>query len=57
MDVGSSLALGIDTKSSVLLILSLFLTTLGLRTGRTILLHGVVLLLIFVVYVFTTVVP
>jgi Ca2+:H+ antiporter len=54
---GSRLELGIDTKSSVLLILSLFLMALVLRTGRTIVLHGVVLLVIFVVYVFTTVVP
>jgi Ca2+:H+ antiporter len=54
---GSKLKLGIETKSSVLLILSLFLTTLVLRTGRTIMLHGVVLIVIFVVYVFTTVVP
>ena len=53
----SRLELGIDTKSSVLLILSLFLTALVLRTGRTILLHGVVLLVIFVVYLFTTIVP
>jgi Ca2+/H+ antiporter len=28
-----------------------------LRTGRTIILHGVVLLVIFSVYLFTTVVP
>jgi Ca2+:H+ antiporter len=54
---GSRLELGIDTKSSVLLILSLFLMALVLRTGRTIVLHGVILLVIFVVYLFTTVVP
>jgi Ca2+:H+ antiporter len=54
---GSTLELGINTESSVLLILSLFLMTLILRTGRTIVLHGVILLVIFVVYVFTTVVP
>jgi Ca2+/H+ antiporter len=29
----------------------------ALRTGRTIILHGVVLLTVFVVYLFTTVVP
>ena len=51
------LVLGIDTKSTVLLILSLFITTVALRTGRTIVLHGIVLLVIFVVYLFTTVVP
>ena len=51
------LQLGIDTKSTVLLTLSLFVATLALRTGRTITLHGVVLLTLFVVYLFTTVVP
>jgi Ca2+:H+ antiporter len=53
----TELVLGIDTKSTVLLILSLFITALALRTGRTIVLHGIVLLVIFVVYLFTTVVP
>jgi Ca2+:H+ antiporter len=53
----TQLVLGIDTKSSVLLMLSLFVTTVALRTGRTIILHGVVLLVVFVVYLFTTVVP
>ena len=51
------LALGIDTKSTVLLILSLFVTVIALRTGRTIILHGIVLLVVFVVYLFTIVVP
>jgi Ca2+:H+ antiporter len=51
------LQLGIDTKSTVLLMVSLFVATLALRTGRTITLHGVVLLTLFVVYLFTTVVP
>jgi Ca2+:H+ antiporter len=51
------LMLGIDTKSTVLLMLSLFITAIALRTGRTILMHGIVLLVIFVVYLFTTVVP
>src|SRR6202042_2703210 len=48
----TDLVLGIDNKSTVLLILSLFITTVALRTGRTI-----VLLVIFIVYLFTTVVP
>jgi Ca2+:H+ antiporter len=51
------LRLGIDSKSSLLLMLSLFVAVLVLRTGRTIILHGVVLLTVFVVYLFTTVVP
>jgi Ca2+:H+ antiporter len=53
----TELVLGIDTKSTVLLILSLFITAIALRTGRTIVLHGIVLLVIFVVYLFMTVVP
>jgi Ca2+:H+ antiporter len=53
----TDLVLGIDTKSTVLLMLSLFITAIALRTGRTILMHGIVLLVIFVVYLFTTVVP
>jgi Ca2+:H+ antiporter len=53
----TELVLGIDNKSTLLLILSLFVTAIALRTGRTIVLHGIVLLVIFVVYLFTTVVP
>ncbi|HXA37031.1 MAG TPA: hypothetical protein VNW26_11895 [Steroidobacteraceae bacterium] len=53
----SHLRLGLDAKSSLLLMLSLFLSVLVLRTGRTIILHGIVLLTLFVVYLFTTVVP
>lgn len=53
----TQLVLGIDAKATVLLMLSLFITAVALRTGRTILLHGIVLLVIFVVYLFTTVVP
>jgi len=53
----SHLRLGIDAKSTLLLMLSLFVTVLSLRTGRTMILHGVVLLTVFVVYLFMTVVP
>ena len=53
----TKLVLGIDTKSTVLLMLSLFVGAIALRTGRTIFLHGIVLLVIFVVYLFTTIVP
>ena len=53
----TELRLGLDSKSSLLLMLSLFVLTVALRTGRAILLHGVVLLVVFVVYLFTTVVP
>jgi Ca2+:H+ antiporter len=55
--MNSHLILGIDPKSTVLLMLSLFVAALTLRTGRTIILHGVVLLVVFVVYLFTTIVP
>jgi Ca2+:H+ antiporter len=55
--MNSHLRLGIDSKSSLLLMLSLFVAALVLRTGRTIILHGIVLLTVFVVYLFTTVVP
>jgi Ca2+:H+ antiporter len=51
------LRLGLDSKSSLLLMLSLFVAVMALRTGRTIILHGVVLLTVFVVYLFTTIVP
>lgn len=49
--------LGIDTKSTMLLLLSLFTIMLSFGTGRTTVLQGVVLLVIFAVYLFTTVVP
>ena len=54
---GWTLTLGLDTKSSVLLVLSLFVATLSLGTGRTTVLQGVVHLVIFAAYLFTTVVP
>jgi Ca2+:H+ antiporter len=54
---GWTLTLGIDAKESVLLLLSLFVATLSLGTGRTTVLQGVVHLVIFVVYLFMTLVP
>ncbi|HYH16780.1 MAG TPA: ionic transporter y4hA [Flavisolibacter sp.] len=54
---GLTVALGIDTKSIVLLVLSLFTIMLSFGTGRTNVLQGVVLLVIFAVYLFTTIVP
>jgi Ca2+:H+ antiporter len=54
---GIPLTLGIDIKSTVLFLLSLFIILLSLRTGRTTILQGVVLLIIFAVYIFTTIVP
>ena len=55
--LGITVSLGIDLKSTVLLLLSLFVTVLSLSTGRTTVLPGVVLLVIGAVYLFTTVVP
>ncbi len=54
---GMTVTLGIDTKSTLLLILSLFTIMLSFGTGRTTILQGIVLLVIFGVYLFTTVVP
>ena len=54
---GWTLILGIDMKSTVLLLLALFLSALSLVTGRTNILQGVILLVIFAVYLFTTVIP
>jgi Ca2+:H+ antiporter len=55
--LGRQLVLGINTESTALLVLTLWITATALRTGRTIILHGIVLLVIFVVYLFTTIVP
>jgi len=35
------------------LLLSLFVAALALRTGRTIVLHGIALLVVFAIYLFT----
>ena len=55
--MGWPLALGLDAKSTVLLLLTLIVTTLSLGAGRTTVLQGAVHLVIFAVYLFTTVVP
>ncbi|PST82418.1 ionic transporter y4hA [Pedobacter yulinensis] len=57
MFTGLPVTLGIDMKSTLLLLLALFTTMLSLANGRTNVLQGVVLLLIFAVYLFTTVAP
>lgn len=54
---GMTVTLGIDGKSTVLLMLSLFTVMLSFGNGRTNVLQGIVLLVIFAVYLFTTVVP
>lgn len=54
---GLQLSLGIDQKATVLLLLSLFVTGQSLGTGRTTVLQGAVLLVLFATYLFTTIVP
>lgn len=51
------LELGLDSKSTLLLILALLVSMLSFSTGKTITLQGVVLLVIFATYIFMTVVP
>lgn len=55
--MGQSLQLGIDMKSTLLLSLTLFITSILFATGRTNMQQGLVLLVIFAVYLFTSVVP
>lgn len=54
---GWTLTLGLATKETVLLTLSLFVASLSLNTGRTTVLQGAVHLLLFAVYLFTVVIP
>lgn len=54
---GWTLTLGIDAKSMVLLVVSLFIVTLSLGIGRTTIMQGVVHLVIFATYLFMTIVP
>jgi Ca2+:H+ antiporter len=55
--MGWPLSLGLDAKATVLLVLTLMVSTLSLGTGRTTVLQGAVHLVIFAVYLFTTIVP
>ncbi|QZA80654.1 calcium:proton antiporter [Deefgea piscis] len=54
---GWPLMLGIDAKSTVLLVLTLIVSTLSLGNGRTTVLQGLVHLMIFAVYLFMTIFP
>jgi len=54
---GLPLSLGIGTGATVLFILSLFVIILSLSTGKTTILQGVVLLVIFAIYIFTIIFP
>ena len=51
------LALGIDAKSVALLVLSLFVASISLGTGRTTMIHGIIHLTLFMVYLFLSFVP
>lgn len=55
--MGWPLALGLDMKSTVLLVLSLFVVSISLRTGRTTVLPGIVHLVMFAAYLFLSFVP
>lgn len=57
MFTGMSITLGIDMKSTVLLLLSMFTIMLSLATGKTNVLQGIVLVVIFIVYLFTIIAP
>lgn len=55
--MGFPVTLGLDTKSSMLLFLALFSISVSFGTGRTTIQQGIVLLVLFAVYLFTTIVP
>lgn len=54
---GGTLTLGLAPKESVLLALAVLVTSLSLNTGRTTVLQGMVHLVIFLVFIFTAIVP
>jgi Ca2+:H+ antiporter len=55
--MGWQLELGLDAKSTALLVLSLFIVAISLRTGLTTILPGIVHLCIFLTYLFFSFVP
>lgn len=55
--LGFQITLGIDAKSTLLLILSLFTISISFNAGKTNILQGIVLLVILATYLFITVVP
>jgi Ca2+:H+ antiporter len=54
---GTPISLGIDPKDMIILFLALLIVILALKTGRTTILQGIILLVIFLVYLFTIIVP
>jgi Ca2+:H+ antiporter len=57
LTMGWTLTLGLDSKSTLLLVLSLFVASLSTRTGRTNMLLGLVHLVLFAAYLFLSFVP
>lgn len=57
MAMAMPVALGLDGKSMVLLMLTLLVSAQAFATGKTTILQGVVHLVIFGVYLFTTIIP
>lgn len=55
--MGLELKLGLEMRSTVLLALTMLVATLTLGTGRTTVVHGVIHLVIFATWLFTTIVP
>ncbi|HEV9035493.1 MAG TPA: ionic transporter y4hA [Puia sp.] len=54
---GMPIALGIDIKSTLLFFLTLLVVAISLSTGRTTILQGIVLLVLFAVYLFMIIFP
>ncbi len=57
LTTGWAISLGLDIKSTVLLMLSFVVAAFSLSTGRTTVMQGMVHMVIFAVYLFTTIVP
>jgi Ca2+:H+ antiporter len=57
MVFGFHITLGIDAKSTLLVVLSFFTLMISFGTALTNVLQGVVLLVLFATYLFLTVVP
>ncbi len=55
--MGIPISLGLNAKMMVLFLLALFIIVLSLSTGRTTILQGIVLLVIFSVYLLTVLIP
>ena len=55
--IDQKLTLGLTPGSTVLLLLTLFVSTLTLGTGRTTVLQGVIHLMIFAVFILVSAVP